>query len=152
MSDRAKKISELTAKTSLANSDVFVIVDTANAATKKITAVAVSFYAKLRQIDTVANSTTFIANSSHDVIFANCNSANANITFPASSVENGKQYIVKITSANASNFAVITSDVAGKIESVSTYVLGNTSLITADYNRSATYIASNGFFRIIAIV
>ena len=149
MSDRAKKISELTAKTSLANSDVFVIVDAAASATKKITANAVAFYAKIRPVVTVANSTTFVANSSHDAIFANCYTGNVNITFPASSVQDGKQYTVKITTANASNYVVITSDVAGRIEDAfGTFELVTTTNFQANYNRGVNYIASGGCFRI----
>jgi hypothetical protein len=150
MSDRAKKISELTAKTSLANSDVFVIVDAAASATKKITANAVASYVRIRPVVMVANSTTFIANSSHDTIFANCYSGNVNITLPASSVQDGKVYIFKITPANASNYMVLTSDVAGKIEDINNnYELGNTSNLQASYPRAITYIAYGGCFRII---
>jgi len=151
MSDRAKKISELTAKTSLANSDVFVIVDAAASATKKITANAVASYVRIRPVVMVANSTTFIANSSHDTIFANCYSGNVNITLPASSVQDGKLYTFKITSTNASNYTVLSSDVAGKIEDAfNNYQLATTTNLQADYPRGITYIAYGGCFRIIS--
>ena len=149
MTDRAKKISELTAKTSLANSDVFVIVDSTSNTTKKVAANTVSNYVLSTLPIILANSTSFIANSSHYVILADTGNLNNNmfIQFPTVS-SNGKVYTVK--NINSSYSVYIHSANSGGINNIeevgSGYLVGNTEL---SFSASVTWIHYNGIYRII---
>ena len=154
MTDRAKKISELTAKTSLANSDVFVIVDVSANTTKKVAANAVSNYV-LSNSNTnlsyvVANTSSFIVNSSHSVILADTSALNNDMFIQLPTVSsNGKTYIVK--NINASYAVYVHSANSGGLNIIEDHdssgtLLGNVSVSTAE---SITWMHHNGIYRII---
>lgn len=149
MSDRAKKISELTAKASLANSDVFVIVDASANTTKKVAANTVKSYV-LNLSYIVANTAAFVANSSHSVIFADNGNIGQDIFVQLpTTTTNGKTYTVK--NINNSYDVFVHSAANGTLNIIENHDLTGTLLgnVEIAYASSVTWMYDNGIYRII---
>lgn len=93
----------------------------------------------------VMDPTVFTVNSSC-LIFANTEHSNVNIVLPVSLPTGTKVTVKSITPAGGAYYVNVTSDQSYRVEGFTSFALGNTSSFS-DF-KSATYLASNGYFYI----